>query len=187
MRVLDEVSFAGAEVAARSVAPGDHCVGIVEDAADASRVACPFIEAGLCAGERVLVWVSPEVRARIEDELGDQDAERLRIVDSSTVYVAPFDGGTLVERVVEIGREEATPLRIVGQPPGDALLIAPVEEWERYEVIAHEACVANGIAALCLWDASAIPPALLDIVRRSHSLIDRDDAMRRNPDFVWAG
>jgi hypothetical protein len=32
-----------------------------------------------------------------------------------------------------------------------------------------------------------MPDDVLQMVRRTHTLIERDDEMHRNPDFVWAG
>jgi hypothetical protein len=187
MRVLDAVNFGVAEEMSRAIAPGDHCVALTEDADDAERVACSFIEDGLRAGDRVLSWVSADLCPRIEQRLADEDLSRLRIVDSATVYKAPFDGAATVERVVEIARAEPTPLRIVGGPSGDPTKIAPFEEWERYEQVVHAACVDNGIPALCVYEARELPVEMLEMFRRAHPLIDRHDAMHRNPDFVWAG
>jgi len=187
MRVLDEVSFSAAIEAARTPAPGDHCVALVEDHADAARVACPFIAEGLCAGERVLVWLPAGVCARIEASLPAEDLNRLELVAAETVYVPPFDAAATVAAVVELARSEPAPLRVVGGPMGDPLDVAPLEEWERYETLAHEACVSEGITALCVWEAPRMPDEVLDIVRRSHGLIRRDDALHRNPDFLWAG
>ena len=69
---------------------------------------------------------------------------------------------------------------------GDPLEVAPPSEWERYELLAHEACHAEGIAALCVWEAPRMSDELLAIVRRTHTLVARDEGVRRNPDFVWA-
>jgi MEDS: MEthanogen/methylotroph, DcmR Sensory domain len=187
MRVLDEVSFEAAEAAPRTPASGDHCVTLVEDYEDAATVACPFIAEGLRAGERVLSWLPREVCARIEQTLTAEELGRLQLVDSADVYKAPFDAAAMVDRVREISRSEPTPLRIVGGPMGDPAEVAPAEEWERYESLAHELAFSEGITALCVWERPTMPDDVLEMVRRSHALMHREDAMRRNPDFVWAG
>jgi hypothetical protein len=187
MRVLDEVSFEAAEAAPRTPAGGDHCVTLVDDYEDAARIACPFIAEGLRSGERVLSWLPHEVCARIEQTLSADELGRLRSVDAADVYGPPFDAAAMVDRVREIARSDPWPLRIVGGPMGDPFALAPLEEWERYETLAHDLCVSEGITGLCVWERPAMPDEMLDMVRRSHALVHRGDAMRRNPDFVWAG
>jgi hypothetical protein len=187
MRVLDEVNFEAAEAAERIASCGDHCVMLVADYEEASHLACPFIRDGLRAGERVLSWLPVEVCDRLEGQLTGDELARLELVDATTIYKAPFNGAELIARVVEFARSGTSPVRIVGGPMGDPIEIAPLEEWRRYETLAHEACVAEGITALCVYEEGTTPDAVLAMARRTHTLIERDDALRRNPDFVWAG
>ena len=187
MRVLEEVSFETAEAAPRTPAVGDHCVTLVEDFDEAARVACRFIVDGLRAGERVMSWLPAGVCSRISATLSADELRRVELVDAATVYKAPFDAAAMVARVVDVARSEPTPLRIVGGPLGDPSEVAGFEEWERYETLAHEACVAEGITALCVWETPPMPDDVLQMVRRTHTLIEHGDELHRNPDLVWAG
>ena len=186
-RVLDAVTFAAAESTPRIPAPGDHCLTVVADDDEAVRVALPFLRDGLLGGERVFAWLRPARCAQIEAQLPAEAARRLECMDAEKAYASPFDALATVERVVAVARDGGPPVRIVGGPPGTLTDLAPAAEWARYEALAHEAAVSEGITALCVYDASSLDSELREMVHRTHPLIGRHDEVRRNPDFAWTG
>jgi anti-sigma regulatory factor (Ser/Thr protein kinase) len=149
----------------------------------------PFVEAGLAAGEPVLVVVGAEKIDHMRDALGG-DARRVAFADMAEVganpariipawrdFLAAHDGGRGARGIGEPVYPERTPDELV--------------ECQRHEALLNVAFAA-GVPwrLLCPYDTAALPAAVLDSARHSHRFVGEGAAQTESADYrgdTWPG
>jgi anti-sigma regulatory factor (Ser/Thr protein kinase) len=160
---------------------------IVDSPEQLQTTAVEFVDAGLRAGDLVVLACPPVTVDRIRDELGDRAVSveadhRIALADTR-----PPDAFSLHHALLE--RAAAAPsgrLRVLGQVVFGGDEIAH-REGERYEAAANAVLAGSPLTALCLYDRSALPPRIVDGARATHPLLHEPGGPRFNPGFQEPG
>jgi hypothetical protein len=77
-------------------------------------------------------------------------------------------------------------VRLLCGPDGDAAAGIDIDEWRRYERIAHEFVLDLGHTVLCVYDGRRLPISFSPVAVETHPLISRGAGeLQRNPDFRY--
>jgi anti-sigma regulatory factor (Ser/Thr protein kinase) len=135
-----------------------------------------FVEAGLAAGEPVLVAVPGSNLALLRDALGPV-ATSVALFDMS---VAGRNPGQILPGVLLpfAGRHPGRVVRIVGEP-----IWLGRDAWEYPACVQHEALINAAFAGraatiLCPYDVAGLDPDTVDDARRTHPTVRVDGAHR---------
>lgn len=145
----------------------------------------PFIEAGLDAGEPVLVVVGREKIGWLRDELG-RDAASVRFADMAEVGRNPA-------RMIPAWRDflaahgAGGPARGIGEPVDADRTPDELLECQRHEALLNVAFAAGTPWRLmCPYDTTSLDPAVIGAARHSHRFV----AGGHSPDYRgdgWTG
>jgi anti-sigma regulatory factor (Ser/Thr protein kinase) len=130
-----------------------------------------FVREGLAAGEPVLVMVTADKIALLEDELG-ADAARVSFADMGEAGRNP---GRIISAWGDFAADHLARgrrLRGVGEPIWADRAPEELVECQHHESLLNLAFGhADGFRLLCPYDVKSLPPDVLDEARRSHPLI----------------
>lgn len=142
----------------------------------------PFLQAGIEAGQPMLVAVGPEQTELLQRELGG-DAERVRFADMREVGRNPASIIPLWRDFVDENPGRA--MRGIGEPVWASRSAAALEECQRHESLLNLA-FDSGPAwdLLCPYDAESIGDEILEKVAHSHPCICRDGRREESRSFV---
>jgi anti-sigma regulatory factor (Ser/Thr protein kinase) len=145
----------------------------------------PFVDDGLRAGDLTVLTCPPETVTELLDVLG----ERAGPVESdrriSLTGVRAPDGFVVTRTLLErAGRTGSGRLRIAAEvrAADDDPLVW--REGERYEAAANVVLAGAPLTALCVYDRSGVPPAILAGVRRTHPLLLEGGVVQPSRGFV---
>lgn len=144
----------------------------------------PFIEAGLRAGERVLVAVPRQRIALIQANTKGASPELLSFVAMERAGKNPAWIMPLWAAFVAARRDGAA-LRGVGEPLWPGRTEDEIVECERHEVLLNAAFAATAnFSMLCPYDIATLRAAAVDESRRSHPHISQDGSHRNSDVFT---
>ena len=182
-RVL-EGGFADARLSPRALAEGDHGALVYEDADRVAPFCARFLSEGIDAGECVLAGVQDDLRRAIAPLLAPRVEELVEWRSPGDIY-GDFDADRIASMYDElIGGESRTTRILAGLDRPSAEDVTP-DEFDRYEASAHAIVTGHGATVVCLYDARALSPELLEVAARRHTLWVEDDVVSRNERFEY--
>jgi anti-sigma regulatory factor (Ser/Thr protein kinase) len=151
--------------------------------AEALAVAVPFVDAGLTAGDLVVLSCPPQRGATLRRELGARAADvhsdsRVSLVDTR----AP-DALVALRRLLERAATSGSGrIRLVGETRFGP---APRNwrEGQRFESVVNVLLATEPIDALCLYDRQVLPAEIVDSAVATHPALVVDGVARPNPAF----
>jgi anti-sigma regulatory factor (Ser/Thr protein kinase) len=141
----------------------------------------PFLQAGIEAGQRILVAVGPDQTELLRRELG-ADRNRVEFVDMCEVGRNPASILPLWRDFVNDAA--GAPARGIGEPVWASRSDAALEECCRHESILNLAFEGAPWDLLCPYDAASIGDEILEKVAHSHPVLNREG--RREPSASFA-
>jgi hypothetical protein len=182
----DEVSFTRVSGMPRSLQPSDHAVLLYTEEAEAAEFCSDYLRMGFGRGERLIVVLPEELRDQVLNRLSSGEAERATVVDAKSIYGPSFDADATARQYAELVRAADGPVRLVCGPDAESAAEIDVDEWRRYERIAHELALELKATALCAYDGRRLPIAFSPVAVETHPLISRGGGeLRRNSDFRY--
>lgn len=131
----------------------------------------PFVRDAVSAGEPVLVAVSPRKAELMEAELGE-DAEPVQFVDMHRLGRNPARIIPAWRDFVKEHLAEGSPVRGVGEPIWPDRTSEELVECQRHEWLLNLAFAdAPEWWLLCPYDASRLPPEVLETAHKTHPRI----------------
>lgn len=141
-----------------------------------------FVDSAVAAGEPVIISCAERrnelVRSRIADPTG------VVFVEDGELYATPTRAIAGYQRQFEkLLGEGATRIRTAGEVPHPGVG-RPFDGWDRYEAGINSLWRELPVWSRCLYDATTVPPAVREIVRRTHPrLVVPHGAVAPNPAF----
>lgn len=183
LRVI-EGYFDGARRAPRPLAAGDHAT-LVYDAPGAVAPFCArFLADGVNAGERVVALLQDDLRDAVTAELGT-DVEAAVEWQPAFLIDDDFDAERAAAGYEALITADSRRTRLLAGPDSESTADADVDEFSRFEALAHSIITEHGATVVCVYDASAVQPDFIDMVGRCHGLEVAGDAARRNERFEY--
>jgi anti-sigma regulatory factor (Ser/Thr protein kinase) len=165
------------------VGSGRHRALIAGSDADLVAGAEAFVEAGLRAGEPVVVACADPTAGLLRAALGEQ--ERVLWAEWSDVFGSGAAAAvTAIRRLAERHRLETSPqVRVVLEPlPGHDP--DTWREWQRYEAVLDHEVEDDHVLVLCVTDTRRVPEPLVDTARATHPVLVDGGGATPNPDHV---
>jgi anti-sigma regulatory factor (Ser/Thr protein kinase) len=133
----------------------------------------PFIQAGLAAGERVLVAVTEAKIELLRSALGEQ-ARAVSFADMTELGRNPARIIPAWQRFVTECSASGRVARGVGEPIWAARRAVEITECEVHETLLNAAFAGAPWRLQCPYDADALDATVIDGVRRSHPILLAD-------------
>jgi hypothetical protein len=105
--------------------------------------------------------------------------------EAPSAFYGYFDADRVADTYEALIADEGRTTRILAGLDGDCAAGVDPAELSRYEEKAHELITAHGATVVCLYDASSLPPAFIEVATRRHGLVVEDGAVRRNERFEY--
>jgi len=135
------------------------------------REIAPFVADAVDTGEPVLVVVGAERIAALRDELGS-DAARVQFADMAEVGSNPARIIPAWKRFVDQQREDAGPLRGVGEPIWSTRSPDELAECHVHESLLNVAFgAADRLWLRCPYDLASLDAPTIDTARRNHPIV----------------
>ena len=181
MRVI-EGAFDEARAAPRELARGDHAYLAYDDAADVAEFCARYIGEGIAAGESVVAAFPGALGAKVRALLTAEVAGAVDWRATGDIY-DDFDAERIAETYDAIIAGEERPVRLIAGP--DSAETITLDEFDRYERLAHAIVCDRGAVAVCLFDATLVPAELIELASRRHGLAVSGGTVRRNELFEY--
>ena len=182
----DEVSFARVSGLEREAQPGDHAVLLYTEVPDAADFCADYLREGLALGEHALLAVPAPLREELIERLSPEEAAGAVVLEAERIYGPEFDAERVAEAFAQRVREQEGPVRLLCGVDGQTVAGVDLDEWRRYERIAHELVLELKATVLCTYDGRRLPIAFSPIAVETHPLISHGGAeLRRNDDFRY--
>jgi anti-sigma regulatory factor (Ser/Thr protein kinase) len=160
-----------------------HAAALVGSEDELLAAVLPFLDAGLTAGDQVVLSGPPDRTQLLCRELGERAAGvhadgRLSLLDTRAPdAVAALQGW--VDRATGTGSGR---VRLAAEPQFGA---SPRHwrEAQRYESAVNALLPTAPIDALCVYDRRTLPPGALDSARATHPRLAVNGSYRSNPSF----
>jgi len=168
--------------AAGAAGPGlRHQALAYRDTADCLASVLSFVRSGLAADEAVSVGVGRPVTRLLRQALPDAEP-RIAFTDMTELGRNP---GRIIAAMSDFANRNAgRPVRFVTEPIWPTRSAAEVTEATRHEALVNRAFARASVTALCLYDADALDPAVLQAARRTHPVIVSGGQARPSPGYV---
>lgn len=141
----------------------------------------PFLKAALGAEEPVLVAVGREQTRWLEAELG-RDCETVRFLPMEEVGRNPASIIPLWRDFVD--EHDGHPVCGIGEPIWAGRSPAALEECHRHEALLNVAFAEDpDFLLLCPYDASSLPPYVLERIAVSHRHLGHEECPEFDPDL----
>lgn len=145
------------------------------------KIAVPFVEGGLHAGEPTLVACAAHNTALIRAALGREKV--VTFLPGADQYARPVDAIAKYRDIFAThARAGARQIRVVGDVPHPGTG-APWNWWARYEAAVNQAYAEFPVWGLCPYDTRTTPADVLDDVMRTHPNIATAEGHVANPRF----
>jgi anti-sigma regulatory factor (Ser/Thr protein kinase) len=154
-----------------------HEAGFYGSDAEFGALIVPFAEEGLAAGEPVIIGYDDRKNTLLRSWLSDPSA--VEFIGDDSLYATPAQAIKTYRRLFEfhvaMGAEQ---IRIAGDVPhpGNG---GRFEGWDRYEAAVNAVWQDFPVWGRCLYDSTTAPPAVLDVVERTHPHIVSPTGERR--------
>lgn len=94
----------------------------------------------------------------------------------------------MADRYTELATGIDDPVRLLSAPDVESVSGVDLDDWRRYEQLAHARILEHGVTALCAYDGKKLPMGFPPVAIEGHPLLSRNAAeLKRNPDFKYAG
>src|SRR5215469_15493176 len=157
-----------------------HEAGFYRSDAEFRALIVPFAEEGIAAGEPVILGYDDRKSALLRSWLTDPSA--VYFAGDEGLYVKPARAIATYRRLFEFHvATGAGQIRIAGEVPhpGNG---GQFEGWDRYEAAVNTVWQDFPVWGRCLYDTTTAPPAVLDVVERTHPRIISPSGQRRESD-----
>jgi DcmR-like sensory protein len=182
----DEVSFARVSGLARRFQPGDHAALVYTEAEEAADFCAGYLREGALRGEHLVITVPADLRLAIEGRLLPSELGGMKVLEPASVY-ADFDPQRVADMYTEMATCMDGPVRLVCGPDVESVAGVRLEDWRRYEQLAHDRILELGVTVLCVYDGKNLPMGFPPLAIEGHPLLSRNAAdLQRNPDFKYA-
>jgi anti-sigma regulatory factor (Ser/Thr protein kinase) len=154
-----------------------HEAGFYRSDAEFGELIVPFAEEGITAGEPVILGYDARKSSLLRSWLSDPSA--VDFVGDEALYATPARAIAAYRRLFEFHvAMGAGQIRIAGDVPhpGNG---GWFEGWDRYEAAVNTVWQDFPVWGRCLYDANTAPPAVLDVVERTHPRIVWPSGQRR--------
>jgi anti-sigma regulatory factor (Ser/Thr protein kinase) len=144
---------------------------LVDSPADVVQALAPFVDEGLRAGDLVVLTTPPDTAAAIVDALGERGGRVETDQRIALVGVRPPDAFGLTRKYLDraaVGGSGRLRIAAHVQRADDPL---EQREGECYEAAANVVLAGAPLSALCVYDRSTLPPAVLAGVERTHPML----------------
>lgn len=154
-----------------------HEAGFYASDAQFRALIQPFIEAGIAAGDPVVIGYDERKSDLLRGWF--DDAPQLTYIADAALYATPARAIESYRRLfaehVEAG---ACRVRIAGDVPhpGNGRTF---HGWDRYESAVNTVWENYPVQSLCLYDARTVPPQVRDVVERTHRHLLSPSGQRR--------
>ena len=166
--------------AARGQAGHFHEAGFYASDAEFRALIVPFAEEGIAAGEPVIIGYDDRKSALLRSWLSDPSA--VEFIGDESLYATPARAIATYRRLFEFhAAMGAGQIRIAGDVPhpGNG---GRFEGWDRYEAAVNAVWQDFPVWGRCLYDRTTTPPAVVDVVERTHPRIVSPTGERRESD-----
>jgi anti-sigma regulatory factor (Ser/Thr protein kinase) len=163
--------------AARGQVGHFHEAGFYASDAEFAALIVPFVEEGLAAGEPVIIGYDERKAGLLGSWLSDPSA--VEFVGDANLYVTPTRAIAAYRRLFEFHvTAGAGQIRVAGDVPhpGNGRRF---EGWDRYEWAVNSVWQDLPVWGLCLYDTTATPQPVLDVVERTHPRFVSPSGQRR--------
>lgn len=163
--------------AARGQAGHFHEAGFYGSEAEFRALIVPFTEEGIAAGEPVILGYDDRKSALLRSWLSDPSA--VDFAGDKILYAKPAGAIKTYRRLFEFHvAMGAGQIRVAGDVPhpGNG---GRFEGWDRYEAAINTVWQDFPVWGRCLYDITATPTAVLDVVERTHPRIVSPSGERR--------
>lgn len=155
-----------------------HEAGFYRSDAEFAALIVPFAEEGIAAGEPVILGYDDRKSALLRSWLSDPSA--VDFAGDEGLYATPARAIETYRRLFEFHvAMGAGQIRIAGDVPhpGNG---GQFEGWDRYEAAVNTVWQDFPVWGRCLYDATTAPPAVLDVVERTHPRLVWPSGQRRD-------
>jgi hypothetical protein len=182
----DEVSFARVTSLPRRFQPGDHGALVYTEPEEAADFCAGYLREGALRGEHLVMTAPADLRAAVEMRLAPTEASALDAHEPLAIY-ADFDPEQVAVKFEELTKCHDGPVRLLCGPDADSVAGVQLDDWRRYERLAHDKILDLGVTALCVYDGKNLPMGFPPLAIEGHPLVSRNAAdLMRNPDFKYA-
>lgn len=180
------MSFARVSGLAREPQAGDHAALVYTDPHEAVAFCARYLEDGLRQGERPVIAVPQILRDEVLSRLQPAQLETAVVLEAEKIYGPGFDPERVASEYAQTVRDLGGPARLLCGPDGDCAAGIDIDQWRRYERIAHEFVLDLGHTVLCIYDGRRLPISFSPVAVETHPLISRGAGeLQRNPDFRY--
>ncbi len=154
-----------------------HEAGLYSSDAEFRALIVPFVEAGIAAGEPVILGYDDRKMALLHSWLPDPSP--VMFLGDKGLYATPARAIAAYQRLLEqhvaAGAEQ---IRITGEVPhpGNG---GSFQGWDRYECAVNVVWERFPVWGFCLYDTTTAPPVVLDAVERTHRTLVSPSGARR--------
>jgi anti-sigma regulatory factor (Ser/Thr protein kinase) len=162
--------------AARGHVGNFHEAGFYGSDAEFAALIVPFVEEGVAAGEPVIIGYDDRKAGLLRSWLADPSA--VEFIADQSLYATPAGAIATYRRMFELHTAMgAGQIRVAGDVPhpGNGRRF---EGWDRYECALNTVWQDIPVWSRCLYDTTT-PPAVLDIVERTHPYLVSPSGQRR--------
>ena len=163
--------------AARGQVGHFHEAGFYASDAEFAALIVPFVEEGVAAGEPVIIGYDDRKAGLLRSWLADPSA--VEFIGDKSLYATPGRAIATYRRLFEFHLAMgAGQIRIAGDVPhpGNG---GRFEGWDRYEWAVNTVWQDFPVWGLCLYDTTTAPPAVLEVVERTHPRLVSPSGQRR--------
>jgi hypothetical protein len=154
-----------------------HEAGFYGSDTEFAALIVPFVEEGVAAGEPVIIGYDDRKAHLLRSWLADPSA--VEFTGDQSLYATPAGAiATYRRRFESHVAMGAGQIRIAGDVPhpGNGRRF---EGWDRYECAVNTVWEDFPVWGRCLYDTTTAPPAVLDIVERTHPRLVSPSGQRR--------
>jgi MEDS: MEthanogen/methylotroph, DcmR Sensory domain len=182
----DEVSFTRVSTLARRFQPGDHAALVYTEVEEAADFCAAYLREGTLRGEHLVMTVPGDLRLALDARLAPAELHEITVIDPASAY-ADFEPERVADRYTELTTCFDGPIRMLCGPDVEAISGVHLDDWRRYERLAHDRILELGVTALCVYDRKNLPMGFGPVAIEGHPLLSRNAAeLVRNPDFKYA-
>ena len=144
-----------------------------------------FVDEGLDAGEPVMVAVTPQHTAWLQEALGESAAQEVQFVDMMSLGRNPARIIPAWRQFVAEASEGRGPVRGIGEPIWPGRRAEELLECQLHEALLNVAIEpAAPLWLICPYDAESLDPEVLEEAERSHPVMVEAGSHRGSAHYV---